>query len=72
MSVGTRLANLAYPHLCNGIWHILEGIGGRKKTLIWEENHEMFKLSLYLTEIHPTNPGSQTTWHGFDYRLKCN
>lgn len=71
-SVSTLLTNLPYPHLCNGIWHILEGIAGGGETLIWGENHKMFKLVLYLTEIHHTNPGSQTTWHGFDYRLKCN
>ena len=32
-SLRTPLTNLPYPNLCNGIWHILEGIAGEKKKL---------------------------------------
>lgn len=66
-SVSSALpANLPCPNLCNRIWHILQRIVGdeKKKSLIWGENHKMFKLPLRWTEIHRTNPGfwDNLTW----------
>lgn len=36
-SIRTLLANLAYPNLCNGMWHVREAWG---KNIMWGENHK--------------------------------